>query len=260
MKSSWRPQEKALNYRGIPWRALGWSLLLHGLVLAMAAPRFSEQVKAVPPPLPLYGMLLSAPTATHETSGEQQQRPVPEKSVVAKQKPVVVADPTQTPAPLAVPPAPSFPQATTVDSAARREEPARASERETASLAWSERASAVGNLPANAALRRDSDEQGASLSGIRQFRLALAIEARRYRRYPEMARRAGLAGTADVRVSIDAAGSGRQVELGHTSGNPTLDAAALEMMRLAVQRAVLPDSLRGQSFAVLLPVVFEIEQ
>ncbi|MBS3934839.1 MAG: TonB family protein, partial [Sulfuritalea sp.] len=82
--------------------------------------------------------------------------------------------------------------------------------------------------------------------------------ARRVRNYPEAARRDGLTGTAEVRVTVDAR-AGRRTELSRSSGHPLLDAAALEMLRTAAARAPLPESLRGREFAVLLPVVFEVE-
>jgi protein TonB len=52
----------------------------------------------------------------------------------------------------------------------------------------------------------------------------------------------------------------RHAVLARSSGHEILDQAALEMLRQAAARAVLPESLRGQSFAVLLPVVFEVKE
>lgn len=100
---------------------------------------------------------------------------------------------------------------------------------------------------------------GPDAAGLRQFRLALAGEARHYRSYPEAARRAGLSGIAEVRVSVEAGGAARSAALNRSSGHAVLDAAALEMLSKAASRAPLPDTLRGQNFAVLLPVVFEVE-
>jgi protein TonB len=109
------------------------------------------------------------------------------------------------------------------------------------------------------ALADTRETRGPDAAGLRQYRLALAGEARRYRNYPEVARRAGMAGTAEVRVLVSA-GITRQTELARSSGYATLDSAALEMLRAAAARTLLPESLRGQEFAVLLPVVFEVEE
>jgi protein TonB len=112
--------------------------------------------------------------------------------------------------------------------------------------------------PVTVALAAPTDH-GPDAAGLRQYRLALAGEARRFRSYPEAARREGMAGTAEVRVSVGA-GVQRQTELVRSSGHAMLDTAALGMLRAAAARTALPESLRGQEFAVLLPVVFEVEE
>lgn len=122
------------------------------------------------------------------------------------------------------------------------------------------RASAISERPelANVALAPIHPLSGPDAAGLRQYRLALAGEARRFRSYPEAARRDGLAGTAEVRISVSA-GIARQTELARSSGHAVLDSSALEMLRAAAASALLPESLRGQEFAVLLPVVFEVD-
>jgi len=114
--------------------------------------------------------------------------------------------------------------------------------------------------PATAAPVAPVGERGPDAAGLRQYRLALAAEAHRFRRYPEAARREGLAGTAEVRVTVAAVGAQRHAELARSSGHAALDAAALEMLQRAAAQARLPASLEGNSFAVLLPVVFEVEE
>lgn len=125
---------------------------------------------------------------------------------------------------------------------------------------------AVGGVPAEpdrsevvtVALAPSEASPGPDAAGLRQYRLALAGEARRFRHYPEAARRAGVAGTVEVRVMVRGSAP-PQTELVHSSGRALLDAAALEMLRVAAARTPLPDSLRGIEFAVLLPVVFSME-
>jgi periplasmic protein TonB len=100
---------------------------------------------------------------------------------------------------------------------------------------------------------------GANADGLRQYRLALAREARRYKRYPERALLAGIGGTAEIRVEYSRGRVMPVERLARSSGNDSLDAAALEMMRLAAPRAAVPESLRGREFAVTVPVVFDID-
>jgi protein TonB len=97
---------------------------------------------------------------------------------------------------------------------------------------------------------------GADPDGLRQYRLALAREARRFKRYPERALLAGIGGTAEVRVE-HAAGAVPVAWLARSSGDEALDAAALSMMREAAPRTLVPEPLRGRSFAVSLPVIFD---
>lgn len=94
--------------------------------------------------------------------------------------------------------------------------------------------------------------------GLRQYRLALAVEARRFRRYPARAREASIGGTVEIRVAVAAGGQAQEVELARSSGHELLDDAALEMMKKAVPRATVPDRLRGHVFVVSLPVVFDL--
>mgnify|MGYP003508428869 CR=1 FL=1 len=94
--------------------------------------------------------------------------------------------------------------------------------------------------------------------GLRQYRLALAREARRFKRYPEQALQAGIGGTAEVRVELEG-GALPVTRLARSSGHEALDAAALDMMRRAAPRTTVPELLRGQTFAVSLPVVFDLE-
>ncbi len=95
-------------------------------------------------------------------------------------------------------------------------------------------------------------------NGLRQFRLALALEAARFRRYPAVARDAGWAGTVEVRVSFVAGGRPQPPRLERSSGFGPLDDAALDMLGRAAPRTSLPESLRGQDFSVVLPVVFDV--
>ena len=93
--------------------------------------------------------------------------------------------------------------------------------------------------------------------GVREYRLALATQARRYKRYPPRAMEAGVGGTAEIRIAVAAEGRATEVLLARSSGDDTLDAAALEMMRKAAPRTTVPESLRDRSFAVNLPIVFD---
>lgn len=97
----------------------------------------------------------------------------------------------------------------------------------------------------------------ARVAGEREYRLGLAVQARRFKRYPPRAMADGIGGTAEVRVAMAAAAPAADVQLLRSSGDASLDAAALEMFTRAAARTALPESLRGHDFAVSLPIVFD---
>lgn len=249
-----RPPEKAHEISGFPLRALrrplGWSVGLHVLALGALAGVTIPAEDGVAPAVPLQASL-RAPVAEAET--EPVPPPVREP---APRKPAIAHVPVRN----AVPPA------LTLDEPAPTPLPAMHMTPEVPAAAPAAVAAAPGGVPGHpdkprpvtVALATKSEARGPDAAGLRLYRLALASEARQFRRYPEAARRAGLAGTAEVRVTVGA-GALRQTELTRSSGHALLDGAALDMLRAAAARTLLPDSLRGQEFAVLLPVVFEVE-
>ncbi|RTL48147.1 MAG: energy transducer TonB [Rhodocyclaceae bacterium] len=98
--------------------------------------------------------------------------------------------------------------------------------------------------------------EGLDAEGLRSYRMALAVHARRYRQYPEAAVQAGLRGTAEIRLWV-LPGGGVTVSLERSSGHDALDEAALGMVRQATLAASLPDSLQGRQFALLIPLRFD---
>ncbi|MCX7180117.1 MAG: energy transducer TonB [Proteobacteria bacterium] len=100
-------------------------------------------------------------------------------------------------------------------------------------------------------------DEGLDANGLRQYRLSLAVAARRFKLYPPLARANGWSGTVEVAVAIAANGVAQPVQLVQSSGHPALDAAALEMIGQAALQAAVPPGLRGQNFSVALPVAFD---
>lgn len=250
MESSLQRHEQRRDSTGFPLRPFALSLALHVGLLAWWLPPFSGEARQIPPGVMLQGVLLPAspsresvvqsavPAAGHIIPPAPTFRPT-ESLATRSRRPALVQTHVSA---SAVAPAPTF-------------EPPLANP-------------GAGGIPVphdadaktNVALSTAPLEPGPDQAGLRQFRLSLAGEARRYRRYPESARQAGLAGTSEVRVAVEAGGGARHADLARSSGHAILDQAALDMLRQAAARAVLPDSLRGQSFAVLLPVVFEVKE
>lgn len=97
-----------------------------------------------------------------------------------------------------------------------------------------------------------------TLDSIRQYRLNLAREARRFKRYPELARERGWEGTVVVVVNTVAGRATPIVSVSQPSGFTELNLAALELLEMAIHTAALPESLRNRQFALTLPVEYRL--
>lgn len=100
---------------------------------------------------------------------------------------------------------------------------------------------------------------GVSADGLRQYRIDLAGAARRFRVYPAVARSRGWEGIVEVTVTV-MPGSEPRVQLARSSGHAVLDEQALSMLTRAIAQTPLPESLRGRSFAVPLPIRFSLDE
>lgn len=228
-----RQPEKTHENGGVPWRALAGSLALHALALGMFAGVPRAELVGVPPAAPLRAELRTAQEAVVIAAAPAPRAapaPLRRAAMSVRAADAVAPAPSLVVAPAVVPSAPAG------GIAVARAAPE----------------------PVTVALAEPRETRAPDAAGLRQYRLALAGEARRFRSYPETARREGMAGTAEVRVSVGT-GALRHTELARSSGHAILDTAALEMLRAAAARTTLPESLRGQEFAVLLPVVFAVE-
>jgi protein TonB len=101
---------------------------------------------------------------------------------------------------------------------------------------------------------------GVSADDLRQYRLSLAIAARRFKRYPALARERGWEGTAEVALSFSALLPAPQIDLATSSGSPLLDEHALAMISRAARITALPEGLKGRDLRVLLPVKFSLDE
>lgn len=99
-----------------------------------------------------------------------------------------------------------------------------------------------------------------SVDGVRQYRLNLAREARRFKDYPRGARERGWEGVVVVVVNTVAGVGVPAVSLSQSSGFDILDQAALDLVGQAVGTATMPESLRGRQFALTLPVHYRLDE
>lgn len=230
-------------------RPLLGSMLIHFLIMAALTPVLTPNGREASPARVLQVRLLTGPLPelpqAEPTLIQPATRLHPASRRPVSPRPLPEALPALRVESPAVTPAPSFARAQTQTGSAASDSGG------TAALSDSNIAASVTGVPA-------SSDTAPDAAGLRQYRLDLAGEARKFKRFPESARRAGWYGTVEVRIEVGA--HARLAALAKSSGYPALDHAALEMLRQAAARTELPEILRGRQFRVLLPVVFEAEE
>jgi TonB family protein len=78
----------------------------------------------------------------------------------------------------------------------------------------------------------------------------------RFRTLPQFSPATPTGGRVAVRVFIGEGGVPQRLGLLASSGDPLLDQAALELVRLAVSHSQVPEGMRGIEFALDLAVAF----
>ena len=94
--------------------------------------------------------------------------------------------------------------------------------------------------------------------GEREYRLNLAREARRYKRYPSGVDGRNAEGVVVVSVSMQVVARQPETRLLQSSGDEVLDRAALELMEQAVKTAGIPLELQGRRFRIAVPVEYRL--
>ena len=94
---------------------------------------------------------------------------------------------------------------------------------------------------------------------LRRFKLAIAVQARRFQRYPGLARERGWQGSTEVAIRLSADANLPQVTIEKSSGFAVLDEQAVDMIRRASAATQMPAGLQGHSIRFVLPVHFSLE-
>jgi len=241
-------------------RALLWcvlvSIALHALVLL----GISWGPAPAPPAKTL--LVLTATLAPIAASHAPVQTP---PSKLAPQPP---PDPVSATRPALTRPASS--PAPAAQSAAPAE-PARAPQAESATTALGSAASstqpaapvqakAAPQLPAGVPTEAGAKSGNEADTGtLEQYRLALIVATRRYKRYPAIALEKGWQGRVEVRMVIGANGMVASASIKTGSGHEILDNQALDMLKKGKTTVPIPASLRGREFSIDVPVIFNLE-
>jgi protein TonB len=94
---------------------------------------------------------------------------------------------------------------------------------------------------------------------LKAFGEVLAQAIGKRKDYPRLARTRNWQGTTEVTLQIGPDGKLQDVHVGHSSGFPVLDAAAIQMVHNAAPLPEVPDVLRGRELTMTVPVVFKLE-
>ena len=105
----------------------------------------------------------------------------------------------------------------------------------------------------------EAARDGVDADALQRYRLALGLEARKARRYPDVSRARGHEGLCEVIVVLSRAGGPPVAVAGKSSGSPTLDEAALTMARVAVERTPVPPELQGRNLKIPLRIRFSLD-
>ncbi len=109
------------------------------------------------------------------------------------------------------------------------------------------------------ALQAAELKETSNAEGVGEYRLSLAREARRFKRYPAVAREKSWEGVVVLTIHASAGAAVPAVSIGQGSGHQELDVQAVEMMENAMRLATVPEKLRGKQFAISLPIHYRLD-
>jgi len=233
-------------------RALALSLVIHFLVLL--------GVRSVFPPF-----LPEPNNGVGALSASLAARPIEKRMPQSNQAAVAMPPPTKLPESVGrrvspqtqntVPDFPSFSRSTVASDRPAETvtvQPILATQNKSAVLGRPDDLSEVKNAEVKNAEVKNAE-------GLGEYRLGLAREARRFKRYPTVARENAWTGVVVLMIQGAASSAVPMVSIDQSSGHAVLDAQALEMLEKATRLAPLPVSLMGKRFAISLPIHYRLD-
>ena len=119
-------------------------------------------------------------------------------------------------------------------------------------------ASGGGDVRPSGAVAPPAYEEGVSAEAVRQYRTSLAISAKRFKRYPVLARERGWEGSVEVVLDFRRELPGPEIAIVSSSGKAVLDEQGVEMIRQAARATEVPDGLKGRNFRMRMPISFSL--
>jgi periplasmic protein TonB len=240
-------------------RVLFWcvlvSIALHALVLLGMSSR------RTPAPAAKTLLVLTArlaPFAAAPRAPSQPKPALPAPPEPASAPRTAPAKPSATPAPAVKRTAPAEPLKVPQPESAPAAPGAEASAAPSAAPVQARAApQAPAGIPAAETGAKSGNE--ADTGTLEQYRLALIVATRRYKRYPAIAMEKGWQGTVRVHMVIGANGMIASASIKTSSGHDILDNQALDMLKKGKTTVPIPASLRGREFSIDVPVIFNLD-
>lgn len=227
--------------------ALLGSLALHAVVFFTLPVRTTVDVPPAPPE-PILAYLREPPEVPKPPPALARKAEPP----VVKPPPAVERKPKTRPKPSAKKPLPSIaePQA-----APPTEPPVAVAPQPAPRLEMPNKVETP--PPAAPAPRADVAEPRDELI-VADYRAQLLSAARKFKRYPPVARDNGWEGEAVVKIIMGTGAAEAELALAASSGHAVLDRQALEMFRRALRLVPVPAQLQGKPFSVELRAVYRL--
>ncbi len=222
------------------------SLAVHAFLLADVAPFLPLKPEAPPTAM---AVSFRAPVPERPQARARSTQPVPAveaKPPIEKRSAQVLAAASRSPIDSAVPE--KFSPSMEIKPAAR--------------IATNDAAPAHGggDVGPSGVVASPAQEEGVNAEAVRQYRTSLAISAKRFKRYPALARERGWDGEVEIVLDFRRTLPGPEVSLASSSGKAVLDGQAVEMIRQAARATEVPDTLKGRNFRMLMPIRFSLDE
>ena len=222
------------------------SLAVHAFLLADVAPFLPLKPDAPPTAM---AVSFRAPVPERPQARARSTQPVPAveaKPTIEKRSAQVLAAASRSPIDSVVPE--KFSPSMEIDPAAR--------------IAANDAAPVPGggDVRPSGVVAPPAQEEGISAEAVRQYRTSLAISAKRFKRYPALARERGWEGEVEIVLDFRRTLPGPEVSLASSSGKAVLDEQAVEMIRQAARATEVPDTLKGRNFRMLIPIRFSLDE
>ena len=114
-------------------------------------------------------------------------------------------------------------------------------------------------LASGAGTSPEAEETTLDPEDLRHYRLALAIQSRRFKAYPASALAQAWEGRVEVELVFSVHVPVARSSIARSSGYPALDEQAVRMVQQAAQHTALPDGLRERNFRLILPIEFSFD-